>query len=84
MARAYKRTGTSEDTIMDTPYIPTYFLNYVAEDSYEREIDFQAATDEKAIDIAKVLVAGTEGLWSAITLVREDGKELPEPSDGWR
>ena len=69
---------------LDTPYIPTYFLNYVAEDSYEREIDFQADTDEKATAIAKVLVAGTEGLWSAITLVREDGEELPEPSDGWR
>ena len=69
---------------LDTAYIPTYFLNYVAEDSYEREIDFQAATDEKAIAIAQVLVAGTEGLWSAITLVREDGEEISEPSNGWR
>ena len=63
---------------------PIYFLNAVMEDGSEYEVDYPATNDSHAILIAKTVCAGTEGLWSAITLVREDGQEIAEPSEGWR
>lgn len=61
-----------------------YFLNAVMEDGSEYETDYLAKDDAHAIRIAQVICAGTEGLWSAITLVRDDGQEIDEPASGWR
>lgn len=69
-------THRRHQTVAQQEPMTAYTLWYTNECGNDCEREFEALTDASALLQGQAMCRGNEGLWSCISITREDGEEL--------